>query len=132
MVTRGIVESVIGDTAKVYVIKKSACENCDACSSKGSCYTELILNDSQKTYLCTVKNKAEAKKGDIVELYSDDRISLVFALITFIFGENGSITASVVAFCVLFISFAFVSDKLSRKYSDTSIRKIIKENSETL
>ena len=148
MVTKAWVESTAGDMAEVCIIKKSACENCDNCSVNGSCHAELLLCDNFKSCTCSVKNSVGAKKGDMVELYSSNRVSLTFAFIIFIlpvvltitlyyffssyFNERAKILISVIIFGILFFLCALISDALSKKYSFTSISKIIKENSEIL
>lgn len=144
MNTRATVLSAEGNTAFVRVFRKSACESCHACANKQACHAEIMLSEMPKNYEMVVENKIGAKTGDTVELVSNANITLLLAFLTFVFPfvasvaeyfllnvfftESVSLTVSVVSFLIFFVAFAVFSNKLSAKYVNVSISKILKEN----
>lgn len=96
------------------------------------------------TYDLVVENSLGAKLGDIVEIESETRLSLLFAFITFIlpifvavgayslscgvFDTTGAVLTSLATFVLSFGVCAFVADKVSKRFGKTSICKIYKES----
>ena len=147
MNTRATVLWTDGKTATVKAYKQSACSGCKGCGDgKENCHAEFMISELPDSYELNVKNDLSAKAGDIVEICNDSKISLFLALITFIAPVCTAIIAYMievavtdgfipviatgVAFILMFFTFAFVANRLSAKFTETSICKIIKENGE--
>lgn len=145
MITKATVISTDGDKARVRVFRQSACDGCEGCSEKGKCHSEIMLSETPKFYELEVKNTADAKTGDLVEIKSSGNFVLVFAVMIFILpiavtvaayfvsdmflNGNMPLIVSAASFAASFAGSALVSNKLVPMYSQNVISKIIKENS---
>lgn len=143
---KGVVISTNANQACVRVTKKSSCSGCDNCTQKNKCHAEFVLVETPDSYDIKVINDLGAKTGDTVEIYTDSKMSLTLALITFVvpllaavvsylladilFAENQAILLTSLLMIAFFIICSRVCNKLSSKYSRTSICKLIKENGE--
>lgn len=143
---KGSVLSTDGERAIVRVLKESSCGSCDKCLQNNKCHSDFMLVETPKSYDINANNHIGARQGDIVEIYTENRISLILALITFVLPLALSFVAyyivdicidlkiaavlTLIMFIVFFFVFSRISNKLSAKYSENLICKIIKENGE--
>lgn len=144
MKTKGTVIETKGNKAYVRAERTSACGNCEGCTSKGSCHTELMLSETQRTYELEVDNTANAAVGDIVEVNSSGNVVLVFAVIIFLlpivaavagfivsgvyFDGIYPILISIASFLTVFLAGSYLANKVVNSFSHNRISKIIKEN----
>lgn len=143
---KGVVISTDANEACVRVLKKSSCGGCDNCTQKNKCHAEFVLVETPDSYDIKVNNDLGVKTGDTVEIYTETKMSLTFALITFIvpllaavvsyfvaciwFSEKQAILLTSLSLVAFFIICSRICNRLSSKHSRTSICKLIKENGE--
>ncbi|MCR5353205.1 MAG: SoxR reducing system RseC family protein [Clostridiales bacterium] len=135
-----------GKTAKVSVIRRTACDSCASCAQKDACHAELLLSDANKTYDLEVENTVNAQKGDLVEIQSEDKKQLALSALLFVVPVILGIIAYTIVFYVLnfaeyavlsavfavaaaFFVCAFCADRYSKKHMKSYITKIIEESS---
>lgn len=140
MQTKGTVLSLKGGQALVRVFRESGCASCHNCPGSASCHAEFMLTDAPKAFELYVENTCNAQPGDTVEIFTENKLPLFFAFLTFIlplvltvaaygiadafWSGTAAFWTAVAAFFVTFFVFAFVSNRLSRKFSVTYIRKV--------
>ena len=144
MKAKGQVLSTTETRAQVRVFRESPCASCEGCSGEKSCHAEFIFSSVTPTADVCAENPVGAKTGDIVELYSENRLSLSLAFLIFVLpfllaavvyftvghavqGYLPSVAAGA-AFFVFFLVFAFLADRVGAKKAKVSVYKIIKES----
>ena len=144
MKTKGTVIETYGDKARVMTERSSACGNCEGCSSKGSCHTELLLSETGRTYELEVENTLKASVGDVVEVSSSGNLVLVFAVVIFLIPVIASVVGYLISdiyldgsypvlvsgasFLLVFLTGTFIINKVISNVSHNIISKIIKES----
>ena len=109
---------------------------------------EFVLVETPDSYDIKVNNDLGAKTGDTVEIYTETKMSLTFALIAFIvpllaavvsyfvaciwFSEKQAILLTSLSLVAFFIICSRICNRLSSKYSRNSMCKLIKENGEEI
>ncbi len=143
MTTTGVVLLTDGEKADVRVFRKSPCASCEGCSG-GACHAELTLFEMPNDVTVRAENPHGAHKGDVVELYSDNRFTLGVAAVLFLlplvvslsaaaviskfFGTSVAVLTATVGFILVFALLAFAADRLILRRQHTVIDKILKES----
>ena len=145
MNAKAYVIELLGKTAKVRVIRRTACDSCASCAQKEACHAELLLSDANKTYDIEAENTVNAKKGDLVEIQSENKKQLALSALLFVvpvifgiivytlafyvfdFAEYAVISAVFAAAAAFFVC-AFSADRYSKKHMKSYITKIIEES----
>lgn len=138
----GTVLSANAGKATVNVFPESPCAACKGCA-QGACHAEIHFGETP-VFQVTAEDPLGVHKGDVVELYSENRFTLGLAFVLFglpfvfaalfglvfaaLLGKSLGTLAGIIAFILSFIVLAFVADRISAKHAKNVICKIIKES----
>lgn len=144
MKAKGIVAQVNGSAATVKIIKSSSCSGCEGCADGGKCQMSYLIGKEPESFEISAENDLNAHVGDVVEVSSENKLSLFLAAFIFVFPiaaaiavyfistaflkNNEPAVLGCLSFFVFFVIFSFVANFISSKYSKNTISKIIKEN----
>ena len=84
MLNKGTVVETHKGTAKVKVIRSSACSSCHNCEAKGACHVELVLGNQTEDVFVDAVNLANAKQGDLVQIEFSSKKTLFVSMLVFV------------------------------------------------
>ena len=147
MKTTGTVLAAADGTATVRVFRESPCAACKGCAG-GACHAEFTFDSDPVGITVNAHDPIGVHKGDVVELYSENRftLGLAFALFGLPFviavllgGVTGALVSAgwgigcgIAAFVLSFVALAFCGDRVSAAKNKTVITKIMKESGSDL